>query len=379
MNKKYIIIILLLIYIIFYKIFLSSLGQMGTYIINPLIWIAIAIVCHFSLGSNNKRFKNQNMFISIMTVVSLIYVISYYGFGIIAGYTNNPFSTTISGIIINLFSLWIVICLKEYIRYLFLHIKIKHKISYFVFLFLVFFLSDISLVNILNNNSLLDLLAKELLIPMIVNLLMMYLSYISDFKAAIITRSIILLPSLFFRVTPDYEWFVIMIFNIAFGLISYLTLQYFINKNEKDIPSHLVNNIHPRRWIISTTILFITIAFGAGFFNIKPVVILTGSMKPLINPGDMVVINTENINSIIVGDIIEFKVDDKSVVHRVIEIVYRDGNKRYITKGDANKKEDAFIVTNEQLVGKLIFNIPYIGYPTYLIKNIVNNNDEVGF
>lgn len=377
MKKKIIVVLFLLAYTLFYKLYLSYQGQIITYIINPIIWIILAFISHYTFPKIKKRI-DTNILVPSITVISLLYIIIYYSLGLVVGYTNNPYATDINGIIINLFSLLLIVCIKEYIRYLFMNVRIRqHRILYYTLVFIVFLIIDISLINIIKTSNLLNLWVNELLVPVIINLLMMYIVYVSDYKAAVVFRIIMIMPTLIFRVIPDYNWFAVIIFNIIFCLVTYLLIQYTLNKMDNSTPLHLTSKFHPTRWIVSTIIIFIVISFGAGFFNVKPVVILSGSMEPSIKPGDMVIIDTADINDITKGDIIEFKVLNNSVIHRVVKIVYENGNRRYITKGDANKKEDKYIVTDSQVIGKYIFNIPYIGYPTYLIKNIVNTNDEI--
>jgi signal peptidase len=379
MKKVIILELILSIYIIIYEGYLSLLGETIVYIINPLTWLFLAVLCQVYISSKKRKEIYHGVdVLSIITILSLLYVIAYYLLGILAGYTNNPYSTGISGIIINFFSLLLVICLKEYIRYLFINVKIyNQKNIYYFSIFIVFLLSDISFLNIVNTQNILDLMSKELIIPVIYNLLMMYLAYVSDYKPAIISRTIITLPTLIFSVIPNYEWFIIMSFNIAYCLGTYIILQYVIGHKRRDLPLRLIPLLNPRKWITTLILILSTIAFGAGFLSFMPVVILTGSMEPLISPGDMIIIRRCYIEDITVGDIIEYKLEDYKIVHRVIAIYKFQGDIKLITKGDANKKADRLPVSSDQFIGKLEYTIPYVGYPSYLIKNIGNNNKQI--
>lgn len=379
MKKTIVIMLLMSIYIIFYRTYLSFRSEVAIYIINPLVWITFGIVSYINLRSNRRiKTKTDTGVDSSITVLSLFYVIFYYGLGVTVGYTNNPYATTLSGIIINLFSIVLVSCLKEYIRYLFMHIRVMfHKKTYYFLLFFIFLLSDINIKNIVQYDNFLNLWSKELIIPIISNLLMMYLSNIGTLRAPITSRIILLLPWVLFTAVPDYDWSVILILNIIYYLLTYLVVQYIVGKNDRTAPLGILKSINPRKGLITLLIIISIIAFGAGFFILKPVVILTGSMEPLISAGDMSIIRKCSINDIKIGDIIEYKISDYTVVHRVIAINYNYGETNLITKGDANKDADSSPVTSEQLIGKLEYNIPYVGYPAYFLRNIVNNNKEV--
>jgi signal peptidase len=108
--------------------------------------------------------------------------------------------------------------------------------------------------------------------------------------------------------------------------------------------------------------------FFLGVFPIKSSAILTESMKPIINPGDMVIIEKCDINQIKENDIIQYKVKDYTVVHRVIKINF--DKTEIITKGDNNNNIDK-PVSKDQIIGKIRFKIPYIGYPTYIFRKLI--------
>jgi len=101
-------------------------------------------------------------------------------------------------------------------------------------------------------------------------------------------------------------------------------------------------------------------------------VILSESMKPAINIGDVVGLNRDlQSTEILVGDIIAFRQPDVPVpiTHRVVEIVKTDTGPGFKTKGDASEDRDAWTVTMDQVLGKVIFSIPKLGYITRLVKH----------
>ena len=93
-----------------------------------------------------------------------------------------------------------------------------------------------------------------------------------------------------------------------------------------------------------------------GIGGIVPMIVLTDSMYPEIQSGDLILCHTENPEDVQVGDIISFfdpAGNGTSVVtHRVAEITKdENGNLAWVTKGDANNTEDASIVPSDHLVG----------------------------
>lgn len=94
----------------------------------------------------------------------------------------------------------------------------------------------------------------------------------------------------------------------------------------------------------------------------KSFTIISGSMQPAINLGDMIVLKSVDENEIKNGDIISFKKGDSIITHRVIEIDFdENGEKQFITKGDYNNSKDIGIVKYPEIEGKIIKTIPYVG------------------
>lgn len=108
---------------------------------------------------------------------------------------------------------------------------------------------------------------------------------------------------------------------------------------------------------------------GFRIFNI-----ITGSMIPKYEVGDVLISKTIKPEDIKVGDdIVYFGTEDdfagKIVTHQVIDIEKQDGKYVFHTKGLANTAEDP-LVKEEQISGKIIYKIKTISYISKLINNL---------
>lgn len=114
--------------------------------------------------------------------------------------------------------------------------------------------------------------------------------------------------------------------------------------------------------IYSTIIIFQKIIWKEkipNFMGYKNFIVLTGSMEPTLNIGDIVFVKeTTNIKE---QDIVSFRVQNSIVTHRVVEIKEENEKNIYITKGDANSGNDTELLSIENIEGKYIFKIPFIG------------------
>lgn len=105
------------------------------------------------------------------------------------------------------------------------------------------------------------------------------------------------------------------------------------------------------------------------FLGIKTFVIVSGSMEPNLNVGDIVLIKTVDEQEIKVNDIISFREGQSIITHRIVEISEEEGIKKYITKGDNNNAKDSNAVEYEEIEGVYIVKIPKIGWLVIFLKN----------
>ena len=98
-------------------------------------------------------------------------------------------------------------------------------------------------------------------------------------------------------------------------------------------------------------------------------VVLTGSMLPGIQIKDVVVTKKIPAEELKEGDIITFLSSDTrlvgvTVTHRIKEKFYDSATKKYTyrTKGDNNNVEDMALAEDANVLGKVMFRIPKLGY-----------------
>ena len=112
-------------------------------------------------------------------------------------------------------------------------------------------------------------------------------------------------------------------------------------------------------------------------FNYRMFTVISGSMEPRYNIGDVLFAKEVEPESIKVGDTISYlgtqnSFRDKVVTHEVTKIEKTDGKYYFHTKGLTNLVEDP-IVSEDQLYGKVIYKSVIIS----LVYKIVSTN--IGF
>lgn len=89
--------------------------------------------------------------------------------------------------------------------------------------------------------------------------------------------------------------------------------------------------------------------------GVLPLIVLTDSMIPEIESGDLIICRTIDADDVKVDDIISFfdpAGNGSSIVtHRVTKVINEDGELSFRTKGDKNNTEDRLAVPAKNLVG----------------------------
>lgn len=368
------ILIIILVYFLLSQAYLISYGNLYTYIINPLFFIIMAIILKFAILSPYKTNKFKKDIIQYVFIAILLYSFIYLLSGLLTGYGTNPYASSIRGIVFNLYSTGLIIVLKEYIRYkLINNVFKKDRNLIFILVVIIFILQDVNVFSILNNVNSYYLFKSMfyVLIPSLIkNILFTYIEIYTDFIPAIIYQILYYMLLWLPPILPKSPWVLEAIIDTIFPLILLLYCRYYIYSKDRFHLNSVSQPIEPTGIIPLGIGIVLIIWFTLGIFPIRPVGIATRSMKPELGVGDMVLVKVCTPNDVTKGDIIQYKRDKYTVIHRVVKKYQEDGEFFFITKGDDNYAEDMDPVREDQLIGKVIFKIKYIALPTIWINNL---------
>ncbi len=97
-------------------------------------------------------------------------------------------------------------------------------------------------------------------------------------------------------------------------------------------------------------------------FGYKPFIVLSGSMETEIHKGDLIVTKKVDPETLKVDDVIAFRDAEETVTtHRIIDIVEKEGETYFITKGDNNNTQDDNLVSYSDVEGIYVFRIAGVG------------------
>ena len=117
----------------------------------------------------------------------------------------------------------------------------------------------------------------------------------------------------------------------------------------------------------------VTLLAGPRLLGWQGVVVLSGSMEPEMQVGDLVFVDPgADVQAVEVGDVITFHpaYDRQQMVsHRVIEVVNDEAGLSFRTRGDANEDPDAHLVPANDVVGTIRLQVPYLGQIAQRLRN----------
>lgn len=381
-NRRIIIIYILIVISIILNIFVIP-NFLTSYvnIVNLLLWIIIFFIAR-KVSNQHNRFKGQKDKLKTIFIIVVSYNILYYLSGLFFGYKKSAYSHTLLTILQN-FTFYIgVILLQEYTR----SRLINNTRSAFMYCLIttVLVLLSFNYATLSNNFSssenIFKFFASQVYPAIIKGVLCSFLVKLGSYQLSLM----FLLPTKIMEyltpIIPDLDWFIIVAFDSALVILVYYYVYYEHMIKIERFTRKEIKTGNPKSIVFSIAFIILFTFFIAGFFPVQPVALMSNSMKPYIKRGDIVFvkkIKQEDLKDLCVGDVIQYSVDDKTVIHRIVNIVKLSGNElQFITKGDANNSEDA-PVSEEQVIGIAKYYIPYIGYPSVIFsEKVLSMEDE---
>ena len=343
-----------------------------------IVLIVELVVLYFRAGfRKNKSRIESDVILSILAYLGFYYLITYI-LGYFVGFNRNVYSREIIMIFKNTFPVIMFIILSEYLRY-----NINFRARDNKLLLFISFLAFVLITNTLTFNDLAKtgysdvmVVVKQLglfILPSITtNILLTFMSMKVGYKSNIIYRLLTEIPLYILPIFPNFGDYLEAVLRLSLPIVFYIWLyRYLEKKNSK-------KKVYAEKRRVFTLFRFnvgllcvILVYFISGLFKYQALVIATGSMKPSIGIGDVVIVNKkdwEKQNSIRPGEVLAYRKDNMVICHRIIQVVKSGQEVFYVTKGDNNEVADTLMVKRSQIVGIVKYKVRYVGYPTVLLN-----------
>jgi len=205
-----------------------------------------------------------------------------------------------------------------------------------------------------------------------INLLASYLSYVGGATASIAYIGTLYVFEWFSPVLPAPHWTILALVGTIVPAIGFSLMQDSRKEPQENKKQHHRKK-NEQGWTAVAIFSVVMIFFSFGFFGVTPTVIISGSMQPSLHVGDIVFIQKTKVDDLKQGDIIQYRKDNATYVHRIYAITIDDQQTHITTKGDANDHPDPDQVTPDKILGKSLFTIPQLGWIKILIQNTLRD------
>lgn len=361
----------------------AVINWIGSYLwntwIQPIAWLSLLLLMRYKLPKVHSinKLKNQSVIRMWAFNCSAAYIVINLLAGLLQGFGESPYSHSIKGIITNLIAMVIVLAGRETIRSYLINSVARSKSKLGIIGIIIFMtlaqITAASFSSITDLKSLTIFLAEKGLPILCQNILASYLVLYGGALASSIYLGTIEVFMLLAPILPNMGWLGKGAVGIIVPSLALVIVSEAYAKLTKVSKAYKSKGESIWGWIPTAIISIVIIWFAVGVFPIYPSAIVTGSMKPMIDPGDVVLIDkmksVEQLNGLKTGDVVQFKQDNILITHRILEIVEEDGQNVYRTKGDNNSVEDRELVKAEAIKGIVFKVIPKIGWPTLLFRS----------
>lgn len=370
--------------LLFFDIFLILFLILNSLVLNILnnnitimLLILLIIIFKFIFGLEKDRHRFTKDIIYDLIIVLIISFLIYYLFGIIIGFYKIDNYYSLYGICNFIVPSILLIVFKEYLRYQMLN-KAEGSKLLVVITIIVFILFDISTAVYYEKFSTFFnyfLFGSLIFIPSITkNIVSSYIAIKTGYKPNFVWLLFLELYAYLIPIIPNPNEYILSIIRFIFPLVILWKVNLFFTKI---VDYEIIRNYKQKNknFIItsfSILMMIVVVYFTSGYFQYYAVTIASGSMKNAINIGDVVIIEKieDNYKNIKKGQVIAYKYNNVTIVHRVVNIINTNNKYYFYTKGDANNDIDKYAVKEEDIIGIVNFKIPYIGIPTVLVKEL---------
>ena len=341
----------------------------------PLFLFLLFVATVFIIGFEKEKSIYKKYILTIVIITTIIYTLLIYGAGVFVAFAKNGNSLRLIDIFKNIILTGSAIVFGELIRYNLL-IKGERNRSIIILTTIALIITEISVIihgfAFEFATEIVRFIFSYVLIIIFQNIFLSYTSLKIGYKSTIVYRLIIALPAYFMPLLPSLGMYMEAVLQIVLPLIIFIVIYKTIRDSKgKEKESIGVNK---GIFIVSVPVILLMIIINSGWFKYYTLTIGTGSMKPLIDVGDIVIVEKRSeseLKNIVIGDVLVFKHGDKVIVHRVIDINVNNNEYKFRTKGDANEDEDLFVTSGKDVLGVSQIKIPFLGYPSIWIKDFI--------
>ena len=381
LKQKKVLIVLVAYLILSFTLQLTN-PKLYTSLINPIFWIGLFI---YLLDFRKKvyvQIPKKKKYVEIISLISIAYIVLYFYLGFVVGFSKSPYNHTLMGYLKNTFEIFIPIIAIEYTRSILVNRNKKNKKA-LIFITLLLFLLETRLnlisANISNKENLFKYICSAIIPLFAGNLLFTYLTLLGGFKLPIIYRIAEKFIPVMLPLITSTDWFMNGALGVIVPALVFILFKYKFARMKDDDEKRMKSDSGTSKiaYAVAIVVAVFLVSFMIGLFKYEPIAILSNSMDPAFNRGDVVIfekLEESQLRSLQKGSIIVYKIGNQNVAHRIEEVVKNNnGTISFRTKGDNNNAPDVRLVEVNQILGVYVFHAKYLGFPSIWLYDYFND------
>ncbi|MEM2847268.1 MAG: signal peptidase I [Zestosphaera sp.] len=360
----------LILFAYFYPLFLPW-GGLLYYVIPSVVGLLLVGLLF------NEVLSIKTLFGESLTPIVLLFlavsIASDVVLGLLNGFGRNPLTLTQSLVVLNLVREVPRVLGVEFLRGYLLgnsrRVRTSLVLTSLFFTFLSFTYTRYLSMITSSYSSSVNFIMRSFVPLFLSNLLVGYLFILGGIKNSLIYSMFTRLYIYLMPLLPNVSSGMLAVVNVVQVFVFFVILEITYSGESETKKITLSSKL--LSFVFFSLLLAVLVSMIIGY---RALVVVSGSMSPALNVGDVAVINTRvSPSDVVEGDVIAFYLSRDIIIHRVVRVLNTSSGIKYLTKGDANENPDPFRVSQSALLGKYVFKIPLVGYLwIYLMQILIN-------
>jgi signal peptidase I len=344
------------------------------YGLRPLFWLIPAAFVFWATRGSWCWIVDRGVIIAaVANSIALAFI--QYSAGVFIGLGWSPYSHAPLSIVLNLWYVASILIAREVIRaYL---LRSLAPVGEGIAISITWILFTITAIPIASLNALqqpasaFELIGRLLLPTLAIQFLATYLSMRGGPIASIVYLGVMAGIEWYAPILPNLPWMAAAFIGGLVPLIGAAAIQSREYRFTADDTPEDRELIGPSpRVLVTAAFVVAMLWFNTGITGFRPTIVHGRSMQPTYATGDLVVTQAIDPEDLAEGDIVVFRNDSVSVVHRIIAIDETNKGFQFTTQGDNNNTSDQPFL-EEDLIGKVQLHIPKIAMPAVWYKHVM--------
>ena len=357
-------------------------GVLIAQVLVPLMWLTVATATYFlarSEGEHNLVLTRSYLWVGLL--VGSFQLAALIMAGLFMGFGNSPYASSIPGMMTNFAYVASMLVGMEFSRAYLVSALSKRGlvlvIGVVVVVYALLLIAPARYLTLSNPDETARFVGRFIVPNISESLLTTFLAYTGGPVAAIAYRGILMGFEWFSPILPDLPWASYFFLGTVPPMAGFIVVQgAFVAKQgstetEQAEPREggmIMRVVATVATAALTTLLLAVILLNVGFLGFKSMVVISGSMSPTLNVGDIVITKSVDPEELAVGDVVRYRRNQVNIVHRILQVENNGGGIVLTTKGDANNTIDSPGPAPIDVIGRSVMRVPKLGWLTIVLS-----------